>query len=230
MNFRKGRVIAFTRKHNLIALIDATFASPFNFQPARIGFQVVLHSATKYLNGHTDVIAGAICADEGFIRKVKKLADHLGCSLDPHAAFLLNRGIKTMCLRVARQNQNAQAVAEFLQSHPSIKKVHYPGLSDHPHFARAKKWFRGCGGVVSFELNGGVKEADQFLDRLTLPARAPSLGGVESLVTRPASSSHLGLSPQERAQSGISDSLIRLSVGIEDAEDLIGDLDQALSK
>ncbi len=218
----------FAREHGLISVIDNTFPTPVNFRPLKWGFDLSVHSGTKYLNGHSDIVAGAIIGSHGHIRKIHHTANHLGGSLDPHAAFLLHRGIKTLALRVEAQNRSALELAEFLQTRPGVAKVIYPGLKDHPDHQRASRLFKGFGGMLSFELHGETEAAERFLKALRLPVNAPSLGGVESLITRPATSSHAELSREERRRAGISEGLIRLSVGLEAPQDLIRDLDSAL--
>jgi cystathionine beta-lyase/cystathionine gamma-synthase len=221
-------VVTFCREHGLVSLIDSTFATPYNFRPLEMGFDLSLHSATKYLNGHSDIVAGAVAGSQQRIEKLTHLLNHLGGSLDPHACVLLHRGLKTLGLRMERHNTNGQAVAEFLQAHPRVARVYYPGLPSHPGHQRAKELFRGFGGVLSFELKDGVAAADQLLSRLRLPLVAPSLGGVESLVTRPAITSHAGMTSEQRASAGISDGLIRVALGIENPSDLVEDFRQAL--
>jgi cystathionine beta-lyase/cystathionine gamma-synthase len=221
-------VVAFARANNLVSLIDNTFATPVNFRPIEAGFDIVLHSATKYLNGHADIVAGAIAGGADWIERIRHRMNHLGGCMDPHAAFLLNRGLMTLALRMRHQNQSTLRIAQFLEAHKGVAKVNYPGLESHPRHARACKLFTGFSGVLSFELRGSAEQADQLLAKVTLPAVAPSLGGIRSLITRPADTSHAGLSRDERLQAGISDGLIRLSVGIEDTDELIEDLDQAL--
>ncbi len=218
----------FAREHGLISVIDNTFPTPVNFRPLKWGFDLSVHSGTKYLNGHSDIVAGAVIGSRGHIRKIHHTANHLGGSLDPHAAFLLHRGIKTLALRVEAQNRSALELAEFLQTRPGVAKVNYPGLKDHPDHQRASRLFKGFGGMLSFELHGETEAAERFLKALRLPVNAPSLGGVESLITRPATSSHAELSREERRRAGISEGLIRLSVGLEAPQDLIRDLDSAL--
>ncbi|MBD3368689.1 MAG: PLP-dependent transferase [Candidatus Eisenbacteria bacterium] len=221
-------VVAFAREHGLVSLIDNTFASPINFRPLEHGFDVLLHSGTKYLNGHSDIVAGAVVGSEELLAGIKCMLDHLGGSLDPHACFLLHRGMKTLALRVERQNATAAHLARFLHEHDRVTRVHYPGLPDHPGHERAVELFDGMGGMLSFELEGGLEAADAVLRSLTLPIVAPSLGGVETLVTRPAATSHKGMSPDERSAAGIDDGLIRVSVGIESADDLLDDFERAL--
>jgi cystathionine beta-lyase/cystathionine gamma-synthase len=221
------QVVQFCRQHNLLAVIDSTLATPFNFRPAEMGFDLVLHSATKYMNGHSDIVAGAICGPNHLLKPIRHRFNHLGGSLDPNSLFLLHRGLKTMALRVRQQNATAQSMAEWLGQLPEVTKVNYAGLPDHPGHARAQRWFAGFGGVLSFELNIPVQPV---LDGLQLFAQAPSLGGVESLVTRPCTTSHLGMPKSDREAIGISDGLVRMAVGIEDFEDLRDDFAQALQK
>ena len=221
-------VVTFARTNNLASLIDNTFATPVNFRPIETGFDLVLHSATKYLNGHADIVGGAVAGRAEWIERIRHRMNHLGGCMDPHAAFLLNRGLMTLALRVRHQNESTLRIARFLEGHRAVAKVNYAGLESHPRHARACKLFTGFGGVLSFELRGSAEQANQLMGKLTLPAVALSLGGIRSLITRPAVTSHAGLSPEERGRAGISDGLIRLSVGIEDTDDLIEDLDQAL--
>ncbi|HXY75580.1 MAG TPA: aminotransferase class I/II-fold pyridoxal phosphate-dependent enzyme [Steroidobacteraceae bacterium] len=221
-------VVAFARKHGLISIIDNTFASPINFRPAELGFDLVIESATKYLNGHSDLVAGAVSGSAELIERIRHKANHYGGSLDPHAAFLLKRGLKTLALRVRYQNESALRIARFLETHRAVTRVYYAGLESHPRHARARKLFAGFGGVLSFELKGGVQAAEALGARLRIPVVAPSLGGVHTLLTRPATTSHAGLTPEERRGSGISEGLLRLSVGIESTDDLLEDFEQAL--
>ncbi|HEX3530386.1 MAG TPA: aminotransferase class I/II-fold pyridoxal phosphate-dependent enzyme [Thermoanaerobaculia bacterium] len=218
----------FAREHGLVSLIDSTFASPVNFRPPEHGFDLSLHSATKYLNGHSDIVAGAVIGRAELVEKVRHKLNHLGGSLDPHACFLLHRGLKTLALRMRFQNESTLAIARFLESAPGVSRVSYPGLASHPRHDRARALFSGFGGVVSFELAGGDAAAARLIERTALPRRTVSLGGVETLITRPALTSHSGMAPEDRQRLGISDSLIRLAVGIEATEDLMADLDQAL--
>jgi cystathionine beta-lyase/cystathionine gamma-synthase len=223
-------IAEFAKSNGLVSLIDNTFASPVNFRPAEHGFDLSLHSCTKYLNGHSDIVAGAAIGRAELVGWIKQRLDHFGGSLDPHAAFLLHRGMKTLALRVRHQNQSALAIARFLERHPAVDAVYYPGLESYSRYAQAQELLNGFGGVLSFELKGGVEEALQFMRRVTLPITAPSLGGVETLITRPATTSHSGMPSAERRRLGISDRLIRLSVGIEATEDVIEDFDRALRK
>ena len=222
------RVAEFARANGLVSMIDNTFASPVNFRPPEHGFDLSLHSGTKYLNGHTDIVAGAAIGRAEYIDRICHKLNFLGGTLDPHACFLLHRGIKTLALRVRQQNSSAGRIAEYLARHPAVKTVNYPGLRDHPNHALASELLDGFGGMLSFDLEGGLDQAQRFLKRSTLPLEAPSLGGVETLLTLPATTSHAGLPPQERRARGISDSLVRMSVGIEATEDIIDDLAHAL--
>jgi cystathionine beta-lyase/cystathionine gamma-synthase len=221
-------VVRFAKEHGLITIIDNTFASPINFRPVEWGFDLSLHSGTKYLNGHSDIVAGACIGRADLIEKIKHKLNHLGGSMDPHAAFLLYRGMKTLALRVRYQNASALKIAQFLEGRPSVARVNYPGLESHPAHKRARHLFEGFGGVLSFELKGDARAAENFIQATQLPISAPSLGGVETLITRPATTSHSGMSMEDRKRLGISDGLIRVSVGIEATEDLIEDFDQAL--
>jgi len=221
-------IVEFSQAHGLVSLIDNTFATPVNFRPLEIGFDVVLHSCTKYLNGHSDIVAGAVLGSQDCIDKITHRLNHFGGSLDPHACFLLHRGLKTLVLRVQCQNDNGLAMAKFLDSHPAVKKVHYPGLESHPDHRRAAELFTGFAGTLSFEPKGDATAARRFLKRIRLPIVAPSLGGVESLITRPCETSHAGLTDEQRNVLGISNGLIRVALGIEAITDLIDDFDQAL--
>ncbi len=221
-------VVRFAKEQGLVSLIDNTFASPVNFRPSEWGLDLSLHSATKYLNGHTDIVAGAVIGRADLVERIKHRLDHLGGSLDPHACYLLHRGMKTLALRVRYQNDSALALARFLEGHGAVERVNYPGLESHPGHARARELFDGFSGMLSFEPAGGYEAAQRFMQKVTVPIVAPSLGGVETLVTLPATTSHAGLSADDRRRLGISDSLIRVSVGIENTADLIADFDRAL--
>ncbi len=221
-------VVTFAREHGLISVIDNTFASPANFRPAELGFDLIMESATKYLNGHTDVCAGVVAGSKEHVSTIKITLDHLGGVLDSHACFLLERGLKTLPIRVRAHNAAALRIAEFLDAHSRVAKVNYPGLASHAQHQRAARLFEGFGGMLSFELKGGVAEAEAFLGKITVPVHAPSLGGVESLMVRPAAATHGGLPPEKRVLMGINDALIRFSVGLEDVEDLLEDLERAL--
>ncbi|MBI4484011.1 MAG: aminotransferase class I/II-fold pyridoxal phosphate-dependent enzyme, partial [Acidobacteria bacterium] len=227
---RLGEVVAFARKHSLITVIDNTFASPVNFRPLSIGFDLSFHSATKYLNGHSDLVAGCVLGRQELITRIRKTLNHYGGALDPHAAFLLSRGLKTLALRVNAQNANGLALARFLAGQPKVSEVNYPGLESHPDHAHAAELLSGFGGMLSLRLKGGVEAAERLLQALELPSLAPSLGGVESLVTRPATTSHAGMSREDRESMGVTDELVRVSCGIEHAQDLIDDFRQALER
>jgi cystathionine beta-lyase/cystathionine gamma-synthase len=221
-------VVEFARAHDLVSMIDSTFATPVNFRPPEIGFDLSIHSCTKYMNGHDDIAAGAVIGRADWIKKITHRLNHLGGSLDPHTAFLLHRGMKTLGVRVRHQNESGLRIARFLAQHPAVSRVNYPGLENHPDHARARKLFSGYGGTLSFDLAGGAAAADRFMAAARLAIVAPSLGGVDTLIMRPAAISHAGVSPQERASLGIGDGLVRLSVGLESVEDLLQDLEQAL--
>jgi cystathionine beta-lyase/cystathionine gamma-synthase len=220
----------FGRQEGLLTVIDNTFASPVNFRPLQAGFDLCFHSATKYLGGHSDLVAGAVMGRTELIDQVRHTLNHYGGSLDPHTGFLLARGIKTLALRVRAHNENAMALAGFLSGHPMVSAVNYPGLAAHPDHAHAAELMSGFGGMLSFRLRGGEPAAQGLLDAVQLPFVAPSLGGVETLITRPATTSHAGMSPVDRERLGITDDLIRVSCGIEGTHDIIADFDRALTK
>jgi len=201
-----------------------------NFRPIAHGFDVVLESCTKYMSGHNDLIAGCVAGKLERIHQVRVTLSHLGGSLDPHACFLLERGLKTLALRVKQQSHSAAVLARLLEEHAAVKTVNYPGLSSYPQHERAKRLLDGFGGMISFELKGGLEAAEALLNTVTIPALAVSLGGAESLMVRPAVAVHSGLSPEERAKTGITDGLIRFSVGIEGTDDLTADLRSALDR
>ena len=221
-------VPTFARRHGLTSIIDNTFLSPVNLRPAALGFDVVIHSATKYLNGHSDITAGVIAGSRLLVQQCHQALNHFGGSLDPHACFLLERGLRTLALRVGRQNQTALQIAQVLASHPSITRVRYPGLPSHPAHEIATRYLDGFGGMLSFETRTPAI-AEQFLEAVEIPVHAASLGGVETLAVRPSRSTHLGMAPEEREALGITDSLVRLSVGIEDPHELQDDLLRALN-
>lgn len=220
-------VVDFARRHGLVSAIDSTFASPVNLRPLTLGFDLVLHSATKYLNGHSDIVAGAVVGSQEKVDRVRHLQLHLGAALDPHACFLFERGLKTLALRVGRQNENALALARFLADHPQVTKVNYPGLESDPGHAVASRLFDGYGGMLSF-YTGDAGRTERFMEAVTIPIHAASLGGVETLVVRPSRSSHLGMAPEDRERLGITDDLVRVSVGIESIDELIEDFGRAL--
>ncbi|DBA72263.1 TPA: hypothetical protein ACH3X2_010649 [Trebouxia sp. C0005] len=223
-------VASFCQQKGLISVIDNTFASPAVFRPADVGIDVVCESATKYLNGHSDISAGVVAGSADFIKRLVSRLNHLGGTLDPHACFLLQRGLKTLPLRVRQQSSNALALAHFLENQPQVSRVLYPGLPDHPYFPRVQKLFGSqAGGVVSFELTGGAPAAEMMFQALNIALVAPSLGAVESLITRPATTTHVGMSQEERQRCGISDGLVRVACGIEATADLIEDFELALA-
>jgi cystathionine beta-lyase/cystathionine gamma-synthase len=223
-------VAAFSRANELVSIIDNTFASPVNFRPVEHGFDLVVHSCTKYLNGHSDLIAGAVLGKAELVAAATRKQNNFGGCLNPDTCALLHRGMKTMALRVRAQNQSAFALAHALVAHPAVAGVNYPGLESHPAHTRARTLLDGFGGMLSFELAGGLDAAERFLAALTIPIVAPSLGGVETLVIRPATSSHLGMGEAERKKLGIAEGLVRVSVGIEATSDLIEDFEQALDR
>ena len=218
------------RNSSALLLVDSTFATPINLRPLELGADLVVHSLTKYLGGHNDLLGGAVVGRRELLEQVFELHKCLGAVMDPHCAYLLIRGLKTLQVRMRKHNENGLAVARFLAKHPKISRVYYPGLSNHPSYRVARRQMTGFGGVVSFEVKGDPAAVGRFMDALAIPYLAPSLGGVESLAYHPASLSFNELSPEERLALGISDQLIRFSCGIEDAEDLIADLAQALKK
>ena len=217
-------------KHGVLTLIDSTFATPVNQRPLEWGVDIVLQSCTKYLGGHNDILGGAVLGRQELIQPTRDLHKALGGVIDPHCCYLLLRGLKTFPLRVAKANETAMVVAEYLEPHPLIKRVYYPGLTSHPHHDTAREQMSGFGGVVTFDIKGGLSTAKRFLDSLELCFIAPSLGGVETLITHPAMVSYYNYSRKERLKLGITDTLIRLAVGIEDAEDIVADLEQALRR
>jgi cystathionine beta-lyase/cystathionine gamma-synthase len=219
-------VAKIARKHKLVSLIDSTFASPVNQNPIDLGIDVVLHSGTKYIGGHSDLMCGVVISTKAHIEVIKTSASHFGGSLDAHTCSLVERSLKTLVLRVTKQNENAMTLANYLEGEKRVHRVYYPGLKSHDGHAVAKKQMKGgFGGMVSFEVKS---DPDRFLGRLKLIKRAVSLGGVESTICSSVKTSHARLTPAERKKAGISDNLLRFSVGIEDADDLISDIRQAL--
>jgi len=215
-------------KHNVLTLIDSTFATPYNQRPIEFGMDVVLQSCTKYLAGHNDILAGAMLGKKELVEKVRNLHKSMGGTIDPHCYYLLLRGLKTFPLRVERQNESALKIARFLKNHPRVKKVYYPFLESHRHYRIAREQMKGGGGVVTFEIEGNINNAKRFLDALKLCYIGPSLGGVETLITHPALISYYDYTRKQRYKLGITDTLFRLAVGIEDVDDLIDDLKRAL--
>ena len=224
------KLVPFARERRLKVLIDSTFATPINQCPLDFGVDLVFHSATKYLGGHNDLMAGSVCGSAGIVTAIKEFRDIIGTMADPNSSYLLIRGLKTLALRIERQNSTTFEMARFLEQHAKIKRVYYPGLESHPDHDIARRQMSGYGGVVSFDIDGDLARTRTFVHELAIPYLAPSLGGVESLVSHPATVSYYDLSWEERQRIGITDSLVRYSVGIEDAEDLIADLDSALAR
>jgi cystathionine beta-lyase/cystathionine gamma-synthase len=226
VDFAKASALA--KEHNLISMIDSTFGTPANQRPAKFGIDLVMHSGTKYLGGHSDLVCGVVAGRDELIKTIWETRTTLGNCMDPHAAWMLVRGMKTLAVRVARQNENAQRVAEFLASQAKVRRVHYPFLESHPQYAIARAQMSGGGGMVTFEVEGTGEDARRVSEAMRLFTLAPSLGGVESLVSIPVLTSHLTVAPEERQRIGITEQMIRLSVGIENADDLIADLEHAL--
>ncbi len=215
-------------KHKLLTLIDSTFATPYNQKPLEYGIDIVLHSATKYLSGHNDILAGVVLGRSELVEQIRNLHQSMGGTIDPHCCYLLLRGLKTFPLRMKQQNRAALTIALRLEKHPKIERVYYPFLESHRHYNIAKEQMKGGGGVVTFETKGTLNQAKRFLDALELCYIAPSLGGVETLITHPGIVSYYDYSREERYQLGITDNLFRLAVGVEDVEDIIDDLENAL--
>jgi cystathionine beta-lyase len=220
-------VAEIAKKQGLVSMIDNTFASPVNQNPIDFGIDVVIHSATKYMGGHSDILAGTVISSEKHINTVFQMAKNFGGSLSDYTVWLLERSIKTMGIRVKAQNKNAKKIARYLERHPDIEKVYYPGLKSHPDYALAKSQMRGFGGMLSFELKAGL-DAGLFQKKLNLIKPSMSLAGVESTILSPTLTSHALLTPEEREKQGIRDGLMRFSLGIEEKEDLIADIEQAL--
>jgi len=209
-------------------MIDSTFGTPINQRPAEYGFDLVMHSGTKYLSGHADLTCGVVCGEKGFMNDLWETRTTLGNCMDPHAAWLLIRGLKTLAVRVARQNENALRVAEFLEQHKKVRRVHYPFLKSHPQYEIARAQMSGGGGMVTFEVEGTGADACRVSEAMRLFTLATSLGGVESLVSIPVLTSHAMISADQRKQMGVTEQMVRLSVGIENGDDLIADLERAL--
>jgi cystathionine beta-lyase/cystathionine gamma-synthase len=218
----------FTKESGIALVIDSTFASPVNLRPIEHGADVVIHSATKFLNGHHDVLGGVVCGTDAYVEEVRQKMTLWGQAPDPFAAWLLERGLKTLDVRVRRQNENAMKIAEWCSDRKEIKRVHYPGLPAHPDHETARTLLDGFGGMMAVEIAGGARASDKFLRKLKLFRHAPSLGGVDSLISEPRFSSHAHLSAEERQRAGVPDGFLRLSIGIESADDLIADIEQAL--
>ena len=221
-------LVAIARQHRLRTMIDSTFATPYNQNPLDFGIDLVLHSATKYLGGHNDIMAGVVAGNASLISALRESQGVLGGITDPNTAYLLLRGLKTFALRMQQHNANGLALAQCLESHPKIRRVYYPGLPSHPSYPIARQQMRGFGGVVSFDIAGTLEQTSAFIDALRIPYIAPSLGGVESLVEQPALMSYYEMASEERQRLGIRDSLVRYAAGIEDSSDLLADVEQAL--
>jgi methionine-gamma-lyase len=222
------KIAGIARQHQIISMIDGTFGTPINQRPAEYGIDLVMHSGTKYLSGHTDLICGVVAGPRELIQRIWETRTTLGNCMDPHASWMLVRGLKTLSVRVMRQNENALRVAEFLEQHGKVRRVHHPFLKSHPQCALARAQMLGGGGMVSFEVDGTGEDARRVSESMRLFTLAPSLGGVESLVSIPVLTSHAMIHPEQREKMGVTEQLIRLSVGIENADDLIADLEHAL--
>ncbi|HOZ30969.1 MAG TPA: aminotransferase class I/II-fold pyridoxal phosphate-dependent enzyme [Bacteroidales bacterium] len=222
-------VSVLAHKHNIIVCVDNTFCSPYLQKPLDLGADIALHSITKFINGHADIVGGALIAkDPEIYKKLRQTMVYLGGNMDPHQAYLVNRGLKTLSLRMDRQQQSAQKIAEFLENHPKVSWVKYPGLKSHPQYELAMSQMQGPGAMISFELKGGFAAGEKMMNNVHLCLLAVSLGGVETLIQHPASMTHAGLSKEAREAAGITDGLVRFSVGIEDCKDIIDDLSHAL--
>ncbi len=226
--FDLAKIKRIADRHGVLTLIDSTFSTPVNQRPIEFGMDVVLHSCTKYLAGHNDILAGAVLGKTELIDRVRNLHKSMGGTIDPHCCYLLLRGLKTFPLRVKKQNESALTIAQFLEKHPRVRKVYYPFLKSHRHYRLARQQMAGGGGVVTFEIKGNISTAKRLLDALKLCYIGPSLGGVETLITHPALVSYYDYTRKQRYELGITDTLFRLAVGIEDVEDIIADLDRAL--
>ena len=222
------RLMRIFKGTGIMVISDSTFATPYNQRPLEYGIDLVIHSVTKYLGGHNDLLGGVVLGKKEITNPVREYLKIMGGCIDPNTSYLLIRGLKTFELRMQRLNENGQKVAEFLESHPKVKRVYYPGLASHPHYNVAKKQMKGFGGVVTFEVKDDIAYALKFLSRLKVVNIGPSLGGVESLITHPATISYYGMSRKDRLALGIKDGLIRLAVGVENAEDIIDDLNRSL--
>jgi methionine-gamma-lyase len=217
------------KKHNLVLVVDNTFATPYLQKPLDLGADVVLHSVTKFINGHADIVGGIVVTKEkSLYEKIRHSMVYMGCNMDPHQAYLVLRGLKTLVIRVERNQENAYKVARFLESHPKIAWIRYPGLESHPQFELAKRQMIGSGSMISFGVKGGLEAGRKLMNSVHLATLAVSLGGVETLIQHPASMTHASVKKEEKVKAGITDDLVRLSVGIEDVKDIIEDLDHAL--
>jgi methionine-gamma-lyase len=219
------------KANNLLMVVDNTFSSPYLQRPIEFGADVVFHSITKFINGHADVVGGVIVAkEEALYKKLRSMMIAMGCNMDPHQAYLVIRGLKTLAIRVDRAQQNAIVLADFLEKHPKVEWIKYPGLKSHPQYELAKKQMDGPGAMISFGLKGGLEAGRKLMNSVKVAILAVSLGGVETLIEHPASMTHSKVSLADKKKAGISDGLVRLSVGIEDVDDLLRDLDQALAE
>jgi cystathionine beta-lyase/cystathionine gamma-synthase len=223
------KAAAFAKKHNLVSVVDNTFATPMLQNPIELGFDLVVHSVTKGLAGHSDLLGGVVAGSSKHIASVRKMVTYFGGVMDPEVAFLLMRGIKTLGVRLERQCDTAMRLAKFLEKHPKVAKVHYPGLKSHPSHSLAKRQMRGFGSMLAFDLKGGLAAAHRFVDRVRVFLLAASLGGVESLIILPVYGSHYHMSREEQQHAGVQPGTVRVSVGLEDPEDLLDDLKQALA-
>jgi len=221
-------LVEIAHRHGCLVAVDSTFATPYNLRPADYGADLVIHSATKYLGGHNDLLAGSVAGRAEFIKPLRETQNMLGSTIDPQCAYRLLRGLKTLGLRMQRHNENGECVARFLEDQPAVRRVYYPALASHPDHDTAIRLLNGFGGVISFEIDGDGERTSRFIDALHIPYIGPSLGGVESIIEQPALMSHFALEPEERAKIGIREELVRYALGIEDASDLIADLAQAL--
>jgi len=224
------RLVPFARERGIRLLIDSTLATPINQRPLEYGADLVLHSATKYLGGHNDLLVGSVCGAAPTIEAIREFRNVVGPTPDPHSSYLLIRGMKTLAVRMERHNSTARQIAQYLEDHERIRRVFYPGLRSHPDHEVAVQQMSGFGGVISFEIDGDFAGTRDFVEALHIPYLAPSFGGVESLVSHPATVSYYDLSPEERSAIGAKDELVRYAVGIEDVEDLLADIEQALKQ
>lgn len=224
-------VVKIAREHKLITVADNTFCSPYLQKPIDYGFDIVFHSITKFLNGHADIVGGVIVSrDKTLDELMRPMMINLGCNMDPHQAYMVIRGLKTLSVRIDRSQENAMHIAQFLEGHPKVKWVKYPGLVSHPQYGLARKQMAGPGAMISFEMKDGLRAGKTLMDHVKLCILAVSLGGVESLIQHPASMTHSKMDQESRERSGITDGLVRFSVGIENVEDIISDLDQAMKR
>ncbi|MBE9509487.1 MAG: aminotransferase class I/II-fold pyridoxal phosphate-dependent enzyme [Bacteroidetes bacterium] len=225
------KIAKIAHKHEIPLVVDNTFSSPYLQNPLNLGADVVFHSITKFINGHADVVGGVIVAkEESLYKKIRDIMVNFGCNMDPHQAYLVHRGVKTLSIRIEKAQENAAKIAQWLEEHPLVEWVKYPGLKSHPQHELAKKQMKGFGTMISFGLIGGLDAGKVLMDNVELATLAVSLGGIETLIQHPASMTHSGINKEEKLKAGITDGLVRLSVGIENVEDLIDDLSQALNK